>query len=66
MCVIGENVENLALKSGFETVFDFKLICLTNYAPHNDLPNQVAQLVPFGELLDVKEPSVEVMVEPIS
>ena len=33
MYVIEENVDNLALKSGFEAVFDFKLICLSNYAP---------------------------------
>ena len=31
--VIEEKIENLGLKAGFEAVFDFKLICLTNYAP---------------------------------
>ena len=31
--VIAEKIENLALKSDYEAVLDFKLICFTNYGP---------------------------------
>ena len=33
--VIGEKIENLALKSDFEAVLDFRLICFSKYAPLN-------------------------------
>ena len=33
--VVEEKIKNLVLKSGFEAVFDFKLICFTKYAPYD-------------------------------
>ena len=56
--VIGEKIENLALKSDFEAVLDLNLICFTKYANKNLLtriyPIILQKLVPLGELLDVK------------
>ena len=63
-------MENLALKSGFEAVFDLKLICLTNYTPQNlltmiypiKLPNWYHQ----GSSWMSKKLSAGLLVEPIS
>ena len=56
--VIGEKIENLALKSDLEAVLDLNLICFTKYANKNLLtrfyPIILHKLVPLGELLDVK------------
>ena len=49
--VNGEKIENLAPKSGLQAnLFDQ----IYSLKPKNDLPNQVAQLVSFGKLLDDK------------
>ena len=44
--VIGEKIENLALKSDYEAVLDLKLVCFKNYGPSDLLTMIYHYLLP--------------------
>ena len=56
--ILGKNLKILLKIMVLKQFLTSSLSVLQNLltkSPENDLPKQMAQLVPFGELLDVKE-----------